>query len=1015
MSPDSPRARRAGLRLLAAAAAGCTAAGAFAVPAAAVDIPGIEGDPVASVQLAPDLDGTEMVSSSMTVDYTPAVSGDTATHAVVTELVFDDPYGVLDITTADPACDVSTPASITCTADSGSHTEFLFNALPALSAEDGTIGYTFKATVDGTEVKNATGDYAVVADYDVHHPYAHGDVVRTDVTSGASSTFVTVNPVIYQDFDLAPTAAAAVVTFTHPTTPVNGIDTTDLITSSTHYGNCRAAYEGSGTARVRVGVSCVITDLPDAKGQYLTLTKNLNYFMDQELVGPLELCGCTYSIETIDAATLASEYDNLSWVSPTASKIGLTTTTAGWEGAEDSIEYYSGDVSLTTVDNTYDLDLDETVISGVVGNTVTITTEVENSGLAVASDLNPDGAGYLFRGQLPEGIELIQANSNNRAAWDCYSPDELAAVYAETSDTLLDHFDFACALTSVSTSRAIAFTFTAKIADTGAVQGAIEIGAIDAGAEYEADVATDFAVISTDLTETRYDYNQDYNEDLFVIRKSDGALRFYAGTDAGAHASAVTVGSGWGKMDIVMAGDLTGDGLSDLLVRDNQTGTLYTYPGKGDGTLGSRITVGTGWGKMGQIAVGNYDGDGKPDLLATAFSDGNMYLYPGLGNGKFAARTLWSEWWDGMDVITTAGDVDGDGYDEFLTRWNFTGYYYLVSLTSETVIFDQSMGNHAELRRYDQVIGAGDLKRDGMLDFLTVELSTGRLLRQTLMSGSYTVDNAIGNSGWNSVRLPVVNLDRTYDYDGDGFSDFIAQRKSDGDLRLYFGTGNGHATPWVFCADCDGITGLSAGGDYDSDGRLDVVYRAYTGGLYVIQGVDDGEHYGFDGTDIYVGSGWNAMGDISGGHDYTSDGRDDLVARHAATGTLYVYPGKGDGTFGTRIKVGTGWNGMRETSAVGDLDHDGYADLLSISKSDSCLYLYKGNGNGTFKSRVKISCGWGGYDAITGVGDFNRDGHADFITRRKSDGALFLYPGNGAGGTGARKQIGTGWNSMMIA
>ena len=35
MSPDTPRARRAGLRLLAAAAAGCTAAAAFAAPASA--------------------------------------------------------------------------------------------------------------------------------------------------------------------------------------------------------------------------------------------------------------------------------------------------------------------------------------------------------------------------------------------------------------------------------------------------------------------------------------------------------------------------------------------------------------------------------------------------------------------------------------------------------------------------------------------------------------------------------------------------------------------------------------------------------------------------------------------------------------------------------------------------------------------------------------------------------------------------------------------------------------------
>src|SRR5690242_1316778 len=40
------------------------------------------------------------------------------------------------------------------------------------------------------------------------------------------------------------------------------------------------------------------------------------------------------------------------------------------------------------------------------------------------------------------------------------------------------------------------------------------------------------------------------------------------------------------------------------------------------------------------------------------------------------------------------------------------------------------------------------------------------------------------------------------------------------------------------------------------------------------------------------------------------------------------------------------------------------------------------------------------------------DQHVDLIGRRRSDGALFLYPGNGAGGFGTVRQIGSGWNVM---
>ncbi|MDN3240753.1 FG-GAP repeat domain-containing protein [Glycomyces tritici] len=1000
MSPDSPRARRAGLRLLAAAAAGCTAAAAFAVPASAADIPGIEGDPVAALQLTPDLDNPEMAPSSMTVDYTPATPGDTATHAVVTELVFDDPYGVLDITTADPACDVSAPATIVCASDAGPHTEFLFEVLPASSAEDDTIDYTFKATVDGTDVAGSSGAFGVVSDYDVHNPYAHGDFAVTEVGSGDS---VKVKPVFYQDFDLAPTAAAVVISFTNPL-PGGDLNTSGLAKPVDSYNNCRTVYDGA----TATGVECVITDFTDAKGQFLTLATGMLYDISSGMVGPLDVCDCRYSVSTINADALA-EYDDLSW---TGTTLELTTAPAGWDGAEESIAYYWGGVTLTTKDRTYDLEVSETFIEGMVGNTVTVTTKIENNGPAGGPDLNPESDSYLVRAQLPEGTELVRVDSDSGNAWDCYGPDELDEVYAATT-TALERFDFACALDKFGFGARPDITYTVKITDTTAFQGAVEIGAVYEG-DFEGNPESDFALIYSDAYEARYDYNQDDHEDLLVIRKSDGALRLYPGTSAGTYGSALTVATGWAKMDIVMAGDLTGDDLPDLVARDNTTGTLYTYPGNGTGGLRARITVGTGWGKVGQISVGYYDGDGIPDLYATSYADGNLYYYPGLGNGKFGAREFLSEQWDGMDVITSIGDVDNDGYDEFLSRWNFDGHYYIFSSQGEVYELNQAL--HTYGNRFEQTVGVGDLDRDGSPDFAAADLQTGELLVRSFdpNASSEMRSTVVGKNGWNTVRLPVTVLDRNYDIDYDGYSDFFAQRKSDGDLFLYWGTGKGHGERVNICDNCNGITMTIPGGDYTSDGRTDMLIRTYAGELRTIAGSDASEP-GFQWDPyIAVGPGWNAMGTITGGHDYNSDGKDDLIAVHSSTGNLYLYPGRGDGTFGSRALIGNGWSAMREVTAVGDLDHNGHADMLAISKSDSCLYFYNGTGSGKFKSRVKVGCGWKTYEAITAVGDFNRDGHADFFSRR-TDGILFLYPGNGTGGHGSRVTIGNGWNAMNIA
>ena len=49
--------------------------------------------------------------------------------------------------------------------------------------------------------------------------------------------------------------------------------------------------------------------------------------------------------------------------------------------------------------------------------------------------------------------------------------------------------------------------------------------------------------------------------------------------------------------------------------------------------------------------------------------------------------------------------------------------------------------------------------------------------------------------------------------------------------------------------------------------------------------------------------------------------------------------------------------------------------------------------------------------ALVTVGNWDRAAGNDLIARDGS-GALWLYPGNNAGGFGAPRQIGNGWNVM---
>ena len=97
--------------------------------------------------------------------------------------------------------------------------------------------------------------------------------------------------------------------------------------------------------------------------------------------------------------------------------------------------------------------------------------------------------------------------------------------------------------------------------------------------------------------------------------------------------------------------------------------------------------------------------------------------------------------------------------------------------------------------------------------------------------------------------------------------------------------------------------------------------------------------------------------------DFTSDGNADLLAQDG-NGTLWTYPGQGNGLFGSRINVGPGWNVMTAISAAGDLTGDGKPDLVARD-TDGTLWTYPGLGNGLFGSRINVGPGWNVMTAIS--------------------------------------------------
>jgi Domain of unknown function (DUF1906)/FG-GAP-like repeat len=263
----------------------------------------------------------------------------------------------------------------------------------------------------------------------------------------------------------------------------------------------------------------------------------------------------------------------------------------------------------------------------------------------------------------------------------------------------------------------------------------------------------------------------------------------------------------------------------------------------------------------------------------------------------------------------------------------------------------------------------------------------------------------------------TINIDNDYlyvgmppttpfgDRNGSGWSDVLALESATGNLYLYPGNGTGLGNRTQVGGGLSGMNTLARHGDFTGDGYEDLWTReASTGYLWRYPGTATGGL----GTRTRHGAGWNTMREITAIGDLTGDGRNDLVAIETSTGRMYRYTGP---DLTSRVALGSGWNTMDELVGIGDFNRDGRTDVIAREKSTGYLYLYPGSG-GTFPTRTRISAiNWTGLRDISAVGDFNRDGYVDMVAVLTSTGRLYRYLGNGSGfasGIG----VSSGWSGL---
>ncbi|MEU1892848.1 FG-GAP repeat domain-containing protein [Streptomyces pristinaespiralis] len=314
--------------------------------------------------------------------------------------------------------------------------------------------------------------------------------------------------------------------------------------------------------------------------------------------------------------------------------------------------------------------------------------------------------------------------------------------------------------------------------------------------------------------------------------------------------------------------------------------------------------------------------------------------------------------------------IDMTGKDHVPLEWELThdGWATVVLRHQRTgITTTHPLGNGGTPRTFRMYweafdpVNGGDAPNGDYTWTITAE-SVNRVPYDFEASGSFTV-----------VRKP-----QPHDFNDNGSLD-VLQRDHEGVLwrvdTSYYGKSLNLATRRQVGGGWQIYDRIEATGNLGGTAVGDLLARDRSGVLWLYQGDGRG---GF-ATRLKVGTGWQIYDKIKAGSDLTNDGRPDIVASDKA-GVLWLYPGTGNAArpYSPRKKVGGGWGVYNELSAVGNIAGRAAGDLVARDRN-GVLWLYLGKGDGTFAPRTRIGAGWNAYYQIIAVGDVTKDGRPDLI------------------------------------
>jgi subtilisin family serine protease len=250
-----------------------------------------------------------------------------------------------------------------------------------------------------------------------------------------------------------------------------------------------------------------------------------------------------------------------------------------------------------------------------------------------------------------------------------------------------------------------------------------------------------------------------------------------------------------------------------------------------------------------------------------------------------------------VTVGTRAGDANADGSSDIFWRSYSTGAN-AVWLMNATTFTGTVLNLPALPNPQYRIEGVGDFNADGKPDVLWRNGTTGAVALWILNGASLT-------STVNLPTLPGANFhfEGVADMDGDGDPDILIRNYTTGANAIWIMNGT------VFSGTIVNLPTLpnpdyhiETAADFDGDGKPDIIWRNYTTGanaLWIMNGTT------YTGTTVNLPALPNPQYRIEAAGDFDKDGKNDIVWRSYGTGANAIWIMNGTTFSGTVVNLPT--------------------------------------------------------------------------------------------------------------